>query len=125
MDDNFKFLDNLNGTIDQLVLFVSKKKKYTTATILQAFNIYLYSATAYEIIRNNNILILPHKSTLKRISANLNINAENQKSNLNYLNTVVENLNPVEKYINLQVDEIYIKNYKTIVRKTSLDMLII
>lgn len=96
--------------IDQLETINSNTKKYTINAVLNAFTIYLYSSSCYNIIRDQNILILPHPKTLQKISALQDINANNEPSNNKYFSKVVENLSKTEKIVNIQIDEIYVKS---------------
>lgn len=112
----FNFLHNIQVIGDQLKLILSKKRTYSNNAILNAFFIYQYSSSVYEIIREKNILILPHTKTLQKLSAFQNINSEHEMQNINYLTKISNSLSDTEKIINIQIDEMYLKkqvNYKS------------
>lgn len=91
----------------------TQKQNYSTNAILNAFFIFSYSSSVYNIIRDNNILILPHESTLKKISAYQNISVNDDLSNFKYLTMICNKLNEQEKIVNIQIDEMYAKKQVT------------
>lgn len=77
--------------------------------LIAAFIIYLQSSKVHELIRTKNILILPHSKTLLKLSSYQNVDPSNPTSSMKYLSKIVKNLTKIEKYVVLQIDEIYCK----------------
>lgn len=53
---------------------------------------------------------MPHPKTLQKFSASQEVDANNDNSNIKYLQKVSANLKPHEKIVNIQIDEIYCKS---------------
>lgn len=98
---------------DQLKQITLPKKCYSQNEILNAFLIYSYSSSTYNVIRDNNILMLPHTRTLQKISSFQNISVQDDVSNFKYLKLIASKLNDQEKIINIQIDEMYTKKHIT------------
>ncbi|KAG4076498.1 hypothetical protein HA402_014462 [Bradysia odoriphaga] len=92
---------------DQLLLLTQKKRKYRINSILYAYSIYLRSKSCYTMIRDENILILPHVTTLTSLTRFQDIGAGNESANLNYLKKIANNLSELEKVVTVQIDEIH------------------
>lgn len=104
----FEYKNVVDVIADQIVQMLrhGKNRKYSNNTILIAYMIYLQSSKAYEIIRYKNILILPHTSTLKKITVCQDIGADNFESNNKYLKKIIANIRPIDKLVVLEIDEI-------------------
>jgi hypothetical protein len=104
--DPLKILKNLR---DQFTLVFLNKPKYTVETVLRAFLIYMQSVKCYNSIRLNNILCLPHPRYLEKVSASFNVSATNESGTKNLFKHLVKDLTEDQKYVNIQVDEIHIR----------------
>lgn len=115
--EDFEYKNSLSVVTDQLELMMSKKRVYSNNFILNSFFIYSYSKSVYNLIRSNNILILPNPIVLQRLSSFQNIGVKDDDSNLNYLKLVLSKLSEKEKNVNLQIDEIYTKKQLSYIAK--------
>lgn len=106
-DDEFEYTNCVKFIQDQLVQLTSNRRKYATNTFLNAFTVFLQSSKTYDLIRDSKMLILPNPVHLRRISNYQDLNPNNKSSNLNYIKKVVANLQEREKYVIIQIDEIY------------------
>lgn len=104
---DFKFDNCINIIHDQLLQLTGNRRKYSLNTILYSYIIYIQSSKAYELIRENGILILPCKSTLKKMIRYQNVDPNDSSSNVSYLKKIAANLTEKEKYVVVQIDEIY------------------
>lgn len=84
---------------DQLQLMLMKKRKFSMFSLLFAFTIHLQSSSCYQLIRNELMLILPHRDTLMKLSRHQDVNVQNDNSNLSYLKKIVSNLTEQEKIV--------------------------
>lgn len=105
--DDFEYVNCVKMIQDQLVQLTSKRRKYNMNTLLNAYTIFIQSSKTYDLIRDSSILILPHPVHLRRIANYQDLNPNNKSSNLNYIKTVAANLPEQEKYVVVQIDEIY------------------
>ena len=111
-DDNIYNI--LSLLVDQINLLVSKKKHYSSETIIMSFMLYTISPCAYDLMRG--YINLPTKRYLQYLSSNMDVSPNTHpnntidcdKSTTNYLNIVSSSLKPNEKIVNLLIDKIYI-----------------
>lgn len=106
---NTRALQKLKFLHDQFTLLFSSKPKYNVNTILNAFLIYVQSVKCYDVIRLNNILSLPHPRYLQKLSASFAVSPVSENENTNFLKHITKHLSGNEKIVNLQVDEIHVK----------------
>lgn len=99
----------LEFLLEQLELCFKKKKLYSVNTIVRAFLIYDRSRACYSAIRSNSLLVLPHPKHLQKISSKIMASPNDRNENNHFLGTVVKDLIAREKYVVLQIDEIYVK----------------
>nr|XP_042912929.1 uncharacterized protein LOC122272950 [Parasteatoda tepidariorum] len=72
------------------------------------------SPHAYRFIRNSGNLILPHPTTIRKITSNFPLNPSNEQASFNFLKYVEERYKYVkehEKNVVLMLDEIHLKPY--------------
>ena len=105
--DNFEYTNCVKTIHDQLVQLTSKRRKYDMNTLLNAYTIYIQSSKTYDLIRDSKMLILPDPVHLRRIANYQDLNPNKKSSNLNYIRKVAANLNEQEKYVVIQIYEIY------------------
>lgn len=107
MKDDFEFANCITLIHDQLLMLTKKKRRYDVKTILYAYMIYIQSSKTYTMIRESGILILPSIPTLSKITRYQNVDPNDSNSNISYLKKMVANLTEEEKYVVIQMDEIY------------------
>lgn len=115
-NDNDKENDNekvskLNFIIEQFKLLFMEKHalQYSIHMTLCSFLIYTQSSNCYSALRKNAILTLRHPRTLQRLSSSMHIAIDKPNENEYFLRSLASKLNEKEKYVILQIDEIYIK----------------
>lgn len=115
-NDNDKENDNekvskLNFLIEQFKLLFMEKHalQYSIHMTLCSFLIYTQSSNCYSALRKNAILTLTHPRTLQRLSSSMHIAIDKPNENEYFLRSLASKLNEKEKYVILQIDEIYIK----------------
>lgn len=94
---------------DQLKNFEKKSPRYNLATFELSYLINSKSPAAYRTLREKKILKLPHPHHLRKVARCFNLRADKKEENLEYLKEICRNLEPHERIINLQGDEIYLK----------------
>lgn len=106
-EDKQSMLDIL---IEQLQLINTPKERYRFSSLLLelALKIFLHSPSCYKAIRKTKLLILPHYSNLRKLASKLNVCNPSYNVKSNYLEKRLSVLTPVEKYVNLLLDEVYI-----------------
>ena len=91
-----------------LLTMTPNQRRYSLSTVRHAYVLHATSASAYETLRDIGILILPHRSTLHRITAK-SVDGDMTTVNTEYLTRRFQKLNSYEIYVELIFDEIYIK----------------
>ena len=97
---------------EQLELYFSSpyNLQYSCDTMVWAFMIYSQSSSTYMAIRETKHLTLPHPKYLQRLSSSFNISANSTEENEHFLKAKIKTLTEREKYVVLQLDEIYVKS---------------
>ena len=98
----------LKFLIEQLELLVKHKqgRHYSPKLTIFSYLIYSCSPSAYETLRNADILCLPSTSTLRKITRRVDVNEG--LDNSAYLKLRVDKLNAYERNVVLMIDEIYV-----------------
>ena len=65
------------------------------------------SAKLYDDLYTSSLLVLPHRSTLRRLTSALNVKEGLEAGTIKYLQLRISKLNPRERLINLAMDEVY------------------
>jgi hypothetical protein len=65
------------------------------------------SPKLYEDLFNSNLLVLPHRSTLRRLTSALSVKEGLEIGTIKYLSMRYNKLNPKERLVNLAMDEVY------------------
>lgn len=107
-NENFDQLRQLEIITDQLRQISRNKIRYSSSTIIMSFILYSQSASCYELMRK--FFILPNKRYLRSISSSLEISANSDSSNKNYLSNVSRELPTLDRVVVLLIDEIYINS---------------
>lgn len=99
---------------EQISLLTScpEKYRYTIDTLIFSSMFYLVSPQAYRFVRQTNLLILPHPSTLHKLNSKLNSNPQLQQNDINFLKYIKQkatNIKESDTSISLMIDEIHIK----------------
>ena len=100
--------ENVSFLIEQMKLqFVKPNgRRYSAASFLFAYSIYINSPHAYAILRKT--LCLPSKSLLRSLTSSIGDSCESTSLNLGYIKSATKNLRPDERYVALYADEIQI-----------------
>ena len=112
VDDNKKSV--LEFITEQLnLLFTAPEKyRYSPDTLFFSSMFFLLSPNAYKFVRQSGLLILPHPSTIRRLSAKFNVNPLNEMNDDNFLAYAKQRIKSLEKkqlYVSLMIDEIHLK----------------
>jgi hypothetical protein len=102
------FLKSITFIIEQLNLLKCSQynRKYSSFLLTFAYIIYAASASCYSTLRDQNILCLPHKRTLNRISQKLDTSNENK--NRTYLKMRISKLSSFATNVIMLIDEVYV-----------------
>ncbi|GAB0096203.1 hypothetical protein DMENIID0001_116830 [Sergentomyia squamirostris] len=94
---------------DQLKQLISSKRRYEAATILKSFTLNSISPSGYRFLRQ--ILNLPHPNYLRVLKQDLQISAQNEEQNHNYIKEIVKILDERGRgrVVSLMIDEIYVE----------------
>lgn len=106
-DDNSPILTKLSFFREQIKLLTRKIPRYSSDLILWSCSIYFAFPAAYVMMRDANVLTLPHPSHLKRISGDLKSEAGVSKDQVSYLTTKFKNMEEYERTVNVLFDEIH------------------
>ena len=90
----------------KLLCTATKGRRYSIDILIYSFSIYHKSPACYTELRK--LLCLPSKELLRDISSNISIGSGNVCQN--YLKNKAARLQPNERMVNLQLDEIHIKS---------------
>lgn len=72
------------------------------------------SNSAFKFVRQNGPLILPHPSTIHRLSGKFNIDPLHEMNDNNFLTYAkdrVKNLESKELYVSLMIDEVHLNEF--------------
>ncbi|XP_035218201.1 uncharacterized protein LOC118191504 [Stegodyphus dumicola] len=102
--------------IEQLSLVKCKpqNRQYSSNTLILASMFYLLSPQAYKFVRQSGNLILPHPSTIHKISSKLNVNPQKETDDMLFLAYAKQKacyLKEHELYVSLMMDEIHIRPF--------------
>jgi hypothetical protein len=109
-DNSFDFEEKIQQLLffsEQIELIFSNKKNYSVNTLLKSFIIYIQSSAVYDSIRENKFLSPRH---LKRLKSGFNISPTPDKENATFLKSMASKMTDLEKYVVLQLDEIYVNS---------------
>lgn len=84
-------------------------RRYSVKMVVNSFMIYIMSPAAYDALRMNCLLVLPHVNYLSELTRASCISVENKSHNEHFLKTKCSSLQDREKHVALQLDEIYVK----------------
>lgn len=104
--DMFEYKSLLDLIIDQVKLISSKRKRYSSATVIAAFVVYTQSSSTYALLRN--IFVFPHPRYLQYLSSKLSISADSTADNQNYFGFMCKELTDMQRKLIIQIDEIYL-----------------
>ncbi|VEN47666.1 unnamed protein product [Callosobruchus maculatus] len=107
-DENEK-VEQIDFLAEQFNILFSNHNRFSVYLILKSFLLYVHSKKVYSIVRENKLLTLPHPKYLTKLCGSLKIAPDSTSENKHYIKTISEGLSDLEKYIVLQIDEIYIK----------------
>ena len=93
---------------EQFELVTKRKRSYSKDTLILAFMLNCQSPAAYNSLRQNGTLLLPHPKHLQKLASNLNISPYSEEENKNFLNVLANNLTDTDKYVILSLDEVYV-----------------
>lgn len=105
-DSDFEYAKCVDMIHDQLKLVqcTKNRRRYSVNAILCGYIIYTQSSKTF---LDSGMLILPSVSTLENISRYQNVDPLDSASNMNYMKIIERNLTDEEKFISIQIDEIY------------------
>ena len=110
LDESGSTCKRLKFLVEQLLLYKTKSPYYSPETLLWSSMLYYSSPHGYKLMRNSEVLKIPHPSYLKKLSFNSDmLNAGMSDSHFNYLKKKLSILTEEEKIVNLLLDEIHIK----------------
>jgi hypothetical protein len=93
----------------RLACVSAKRRRYSSDLLRFAFLLFTRSSACYKILLSCGSILLPHISTLRRISTVLNVSAGNNSNDqFNYLTLCASRLSERERYVCLQLDEIHV-----------------
>lgn len=95
--------------LEQIGLLTMNKRTYSVDMMLHAFIIYTQSAACYAALRSSGLLILPHVKHIQQLSSSLKISPTSETENAHFLKILVDKLDERERFVILQIDEIYVK----------------
>jgi hypothetical protein len=94
---------------EQFNLMNLKPRRYSVDTMIWSYMIFLQSPSAYAAIRETGFLIVPHWKYLKQLTSSFSCSASSQEENKHFLQSRAKSLSERERFIILQLDEIYVK----------------
>ena len=98
---------------EQILMTLKENNRYSPEAIIYSYIIFSESRGAYNAIRENKFLKLPHPKHLQNLSSNFDINIKNETSNKRFLKFMTQSLSELEKIVILTMDEIYVKPFVT------------
>ena len=93
---------------EQFELVTKRRKNYSKDTLILAFMLNCQSPAAYNSLRNNGTLILPHPKYLQKLASNLNVSPTSEKENIHFLHVMTSKLADIDKFVILSLDEVYV-----------------
>ena len=94
--------------VEQLELSTKAKyaRVYSPQTIVMSYLMKATSTAAYNVLRDENVLSLPSRSTLQKVT--MRLKGKHSLNNEGYLKLRVSQLTDWQRYVVLMVDEIYV-----------------
>lgn len=117
---NFKIPDGMENVLKficdqlQLLKFKSQTRKYNPDFLIWASLIYSISPHVYRFLLSTKNFILPHPSTLRRMTSKFNLNPKIEQNSLGFLAYIKSKfifLNKNDHKVILMIDEIHLKPY--------------
>lgn len=110
VDSSETIYNKISFLKEQLLLIFSKQKRYTPDALIWSCSIYFSFPGAYKKIRSSNFLTLPHHKYLNSLKIKLGTNNTGvNESHIKYLTEKLKYMSGKEKFVNVMLDEIYIK----------------
>jgi hypothetical protein len=98
----------INFAANQILLSQQKKPAYDTDFLLWCCRtLYTTGVNTYDMIRNSGMISMPHSRYLRKLS-NVDIK-DNDHPHIFYIKNKIKSLKPHEMYVNLLLDEIYVR----------------
>ena len=93
----------------RLACVVATRRRYSSDLLRVAFLLFTRSSVAYRVLLESGTLIMPHVSTLRRISSIFTVNAGiEDNEQVNYLKLRARDLDERNRFVCLQMDEIHV-----------------
>lgn len=93
---------------EQLNLSITPRPRYSTNMFLWASSIFFQFPGSYFILRDSEVLTIPHPAYLRRAIGNVSSEVGIKDSQVEYLKKKCQSLEPHEKVVNILFDEIHI-----------------
>jgi len=77
--------------------------------MINAFLLHMASPSCYKTLRTNHFLTLPHESRLCQLTRSFGVSVDDAQKNKHFLKLKCNTSEEREKYVVLQIDEIYVK----------------
>lgn len=84
-------------------------RRYSPEMLVYSFMIHMLSPACYDALRSNSLLTLPHENRLIQLTRSLGAPVDDAYNNKHFLQIKCDTLQEREKYVVLQLDEIYVK----------------
>jgi hypothetical protein len=96
--------------VEQLSLLTKNvhARRYSSSLLTFAYLLFSSSPSCYDVLCAQNVMRLPHKRTLIRLSQKLDTTHDN--ANSQYMKMRLSKLNPFESTVSLLIDEMYISS---------------
>lgn len=107
--DHSRFLKKLIFLKDQLELSISSRPSYSMNFFLWASSIPFQFPDCYRLLRESNVLTLPHQKYLSTITSDIKSSVGIKDSQVEFFKKKFQHLEPHEKIINILFDEIHVK----------------
>lgn len=99
---------------EQIKMLNSMAPRYHTDSLLWACKLYFTFPAAYRMLRDFNLMALPHPSYLRRLLSSVStLDGGLDDNHLKYMKERAASLTDQEKYVVLYLDEIYVKECLT------------
>ena len=110
-NDEFSSYQQSQFIAEQLRLapLPSHGRRYSSSLMSIALVWFRISPKIYEDLYHSNLLILPHMSTLRRLTSALNLKEGLDPATIKYLSMRISKLNPKDKLVNIAMGEVYTK----------------
>lgn len=85
------------------------QRRYSAEMVVHSFMIHMFSPACYDGLRANSLLTLPHEQRLLQLSRAFGVAVDNSSNNEHFLRMQCDKLVDREKFVVLQLDEVYVK----------------